>query len=194
MNATPETLPKVPLAPATRSRKPFLIAIGLVIVLFAGTYAFSWFRSLALSSSYLAAANESYDNGDYLQALTGFRDFDEDLNRYVTRGGYFQVERIWASAYAWPVPDGVQTARERIDEIVNQRITIRDAEQFIQVNTGRGNPYMGVIYLRLGELYEAEGDERSARDIYESIPELFPNETGLIERAQDHLTRLEASN
>jgi hypothetical protein len=193
MRATPDTLPDVPVAPATRSRKPFLIAIGLVILLFAGTYVIAWLRAQTLSTNYLASANRSYENGEYLQALTGNRVFDEESNRYIMEGGYFQVERIWANPRAWPVPDGVETARARIDEIVNERITIEDAEEFIQVNTGRDNPYMGIIYLRLGELYEEDGDERSARDIYESIPDLFPTDQALQQRAQENLERLGAS-
>jgi hypothetical protein len=45
----------------------------------------------------------------------------------------------------------------------------------------------------LGELYEQEGDLPSARDIYESIPELFPKRPDLIEKAQAHLERLEGT-
>ncbi|MBW7884840.1 MAG: hypothetical protein H3C34_19805 [Caldilineaceae bacterium] len=51
---------------------------------------------------------------------------------------------------------------------------------------------MGRIFLRLGELYEAEGDARSAKDIYAEIPDLFPNEPALIQQAQAHLQRLES--
>ena len=60
-------------------------------------------------------------------------------------------------------------------------------------NTGRPAPYFGEIYLRLGELYEQEGDLRSAREFYESILELFPNRPDLIEKAQAHLERLEGT-
>jgi tetratricopeptide (TPR) repeat protein len=198
MNATPETLPKVPQAApaaalAKKRRSPFLIGLGVVVVLFVVTYIFAWIRSQALSQEYMANANSSYEEGDYLRALVGFEEFDEDANRYVARGGYFQVQRIWASSYAWPVPAGVETAQQRIDEIINERLTIEDAEQFIQVSAGRGNPYLGIIYLRLGELYEEDGDERSAREIYEEIPELFAGQQSLIDRAADHLNRLGAS-
>jgi tetratricopeptide (TPR) repeat protein len=88
----------------------------------------------------------------------------------------------------------VAEARARIDEIIGERMTIAEAEQFIQENTGRANRYMGPVFLRLGELYEAEGDLRSAEDIYEEVPDLFPNEPNLIERAQAHLARLEQQN
>jgi tetratricopeptide (TPR) repeat protein len=192
MNATPETLPTVPAAPAARTSKVLPIALGLVILLFAATYLIAWMRARALTQQYLDEAAASYEAGDYLEALVGYEEFDQEENRYINRGGYFQVERIWAHRNAWPIPPGVETARARIDEIVNQRITIEDAEQFIQVSAGRGNPYLGLIYLRLGELYEEEGDVRDARDVYESIAELFPNDPTLIQRAEDHLARLEA--
>lgn len=61
----------------------------------------------------------------------------------------------------------------------------------MQANIGRGNPYLGRIYLRTGELYEQEGDLRSAQEIYASVEELFPRDLALIESAQAHLARLE---
>jgi tetratricopeptide (TPR) repeat protein len=194
MNATPNAIPDVPAAAQTRPYKPLLIGFLLVILLFAGTYLVAWIRAQSLTGRYLEEANASYEKGDYLEALAGYQEYDAETKRYVNRGGYAQVERIWVSRYAWPVPEGVEVARERIDEIVSQKMTIEDAEQFIQVNSGRDNPYLGLIYLRLGELYEADGDERSARDVYESIAELFPNNPSLIERAQEHLQRLKASS
>ena len=86
---------------------------------------------------------------------------------------------------------GVERAQTRIDEIINQKITIPEAENFIQANTGKSNPYFGIIYLRLGELYEQDGDVASAKDIYTSIEELFSGEQDLIARAKEHLARLQ---
>jgi hypothetical protein len=102
-----------------------------------------------------------------------------------------KVQRIWASQNAWPVPGYVDDAQTRIREILNQRMTIEEAEGFIQANIGRPNPYMGEVFLRLGELYAEEGDEGAAEDIFEEVPELFPNEPELIERAEQNLSRLE---
>ena len=197
MNATPETFPQAAQAPAEAKSAPkrnyFLIGLGVVVLMFAATYIYAWFRSRALTQEYLNNANASYEQGDYLRALVGFDEYDEESQRYISRGGYFQVQRIWAHRYAWPKPPGLETANQRVDEIINERITIEQAEQFIQVSAGRGNAYLGVIYLRLGELYEAEGDEREALEIYESIPELFAGEEELIQRAEEHLRRLESS-
>lgn len=50
---------------------------------------------------------------------------------------------------------------------------------------------MGIIYLRLGELYEADGRLRDAEDVYTSVPDLFPGDQGLIERARRNLERLQ---
>jgi tetratricopeptide (TPR) repeat protein len=196
MNATLDTLPKTPQVTADVASAPrrnyLLIGLGAAILLFALTYVGAWISAQSLTQEYLQNADQSYQNGDYLQALVGFQEFDENSRRYVSRGGYFQAQRIWASQYAWPIPAGVETANQRINEIINERITISDAEQFIQVNSGRGNPYLGIIYLRLGELYEQEGSLPDARDIYESIPELFASQQDLIERAEQHLQRLDS--
>ena len=168
-----------------------LLGLGLLLLLFAGTYAFAWSRAQSLARTYTADADASYAEGEYLNALTGYEEFDEEANAYITRGGYAKVARIWADPNAWPRPAGVEHAQQRIDEILQQHITIEEAEGFIQANTGRNNPYLGIVFLRLGELYAEEGDERSAEDIYEEIPELFPNEPDLIARAQENLAGLE---
>ncbi len=163
----------------------------IVVALFAGTYAIAWTRANSLTTRFLADADASYAEGNYAQALTGYEEFDPETNAYVTRGGYMKVARIWADQRAWPRPAAVDHAQARIDEILNQRLTIAEAEAFIQRNIGQRNPYIGAVYLRLGELYEEEGDLRSAREIYEEVPSLFPTEPDLIARAEQHLARLE---
>jgi len=162
-----------------------------VIVLVGATYLLAWYEASSLARTYLGDADASYDAGKYLDALVGYEEFDPARNAYVAHGGYLQVERIWADEYAWPRPAGVERAQARIDEIINERMSVQEAEQFIQANTGKQNPYFGVIYLRLGELYEQEGDLVAAKDIYSSIAELFPGEDDLIARAGEHLARLE---
>lgn len=77
----------------------------------------------------------------------------------------------------------------RIHETVYERLTIEDAEQFVQETIGRINPYLGIIYLHLGELYELDGQLRDAEDIYESIPNLFPNDKTLQAQAADDLAK-----
>ncbi len=74
--------------------------------------------------------------------------------------------------------------------MLQQHLTVAQAEGFIQENIGKQNPYLGTIYLRLGELYEQEGDLASAREVYGEIGELFPGQDELIARADAHLARL----
>lgn len=179
-------------APAASPRRAITLFIGLIVVLVL-SYVLAWFSAYRLSQGYLQDANASYDRGDYLDALVGYKEYDEAQKRYVDRGGYMEVERIWADRYAQPVPPDVMQARARIDEIVNQRLTIGDAESFVQANIGRSNPYLALIYLRLGELYEADGSTADARDIYESFSGLFPDASELVARAQQNLDRLESS-
>jgi tetratricopeptide (TPR) repeat protein len=155
------------------------------------TYVLAWHRANSLSTQYLQDANASYQAGNYLEALMGYEKFDPEQNKYVVRGGYIQVEKIWASPYAWPKPANVAHAGTSIDELINQRLALAEAEQFIQMNIGKSNPYFGAVYLRLGELYEQAGDLAAARDVYESMEELFSNQPELIDRAQTHLARLE---
>ena len=172
-------------------RRALRVAI-LAGLLFALSYALAWFNASRLSTRFIQDANAAYDQGEYLESLVGTERFDPQSNQYVKLGGYLDVENIWSSPYSWPVPPELHQASQRSEEIVTQRLTIETAEEYIRANTGRPAPYFAEIYLRLGELYEQEGDLLSAQDIYESMLELFPNRPDLIETAQAHLERLAA--
>jgi tetratricopeptide (TPR) repeat protein len=158
--------------------------------IFLFTYVLAWWDAYQLAANYLDDADASYQEGRYLDALLGYEEFDRAQGNYVARGGYIQVQNIWRSSYAFPVPADVERADWRVDEIIYSRLTIADAEQFVQRNIGRYNPYMGLIYLRLGELYEANGQLLDAQDIYESVPDLFPDDAALTARARAGLERL----
>jgi tetratricopeptide (TPR) repeat protein len=175
------------------TRRRTILIVGAVVVIFVLTYIGAWYSAYHLTESYLASADAKYDEGEYLDALLGYEEFDRGQNRYVDFGGYMQIRRIWSDPYAQPVPAGVARANERINQIINEQLTIEDAEAFVQENVGQSNPYLGMIYLRLGELYEADGELRDAEDIYEDVPDSFPNEAELIERANANLARLQAS-
>lgn len=174
----------------TRFNRRLLLVPLLVLALFGGTYLLAWWNASQLTNRFLADANEHYEQGEYLDALVGGQEFDPQTNRYSKVGGYVDVEKIWSNRYSAPVPAAVQQAKERTDEIIYQHLTIPEAERYIQANIGRPAPYFGEIYLRLGELYEQEGDRVSAREIYESIPDLFPNRPDLLQQADEHLQRL----
>ena len=172
------------------NKRWLFIIFFLIIGLFAVTYVFGWIQALRLASSYYQDAEAAYAQGDYLNALTGYKEFDAERNKYIQRGGYLQVERIWNNSYAWPRPTVYGYAQTRIHEIIQQRITIPMAEGFIQANIGKVTPYLGIVYLRLGELYEQEGDAVAAKDVYQLITESFPNQPDLTAQAQAHLNKL----
>lgn len=177
------------------SRRRTLLLLGGLIVVLLGSYAAAWWTAYRLTLTYLGDADANYDAEQYVKALVGYEEFDRAKNAYIEHGGYMQIERIWADRYAVPVPPEVQRARERIDEIVNVRLTIEEAERYVQENIGRGdNPYLGLIYLRLGELYQADGRLRDAEDIYTSFADEFPQDAALIERARQDLAALQAAN
>ena len=194
----PPSLSPVAQPEAAAVARPGFLRRALLVAFLAGltfalTYAFAWFNASRLTARFIQDADAAYDQGEYLESLVGTERFDPQSNQYVKQGGYLNVEKIWSSSYSWPAPPEVERASQRTQEIVNQRLTIEMAEDYIRANTGRPAPYFGEIYLRLGELYEEDGDLPSARDIYESIIELFPNRPDLIEKAQAHLERLEGT-
>lgn len=180
-----------PDQPPSRLGRNLLIGLAVVVALFAGTFALAWWDGARLSAAYMVDADRAYEAGDFLTALTGAEEFDPTTNVYVTRGGYLPALRVWDHPFAWPRPAGVARAEQRIDEILQERLTVEDAEAYVQANVGKPNPYLGMVYLRLGELYEEEGDTRSAAEIYEEVPALFPNDPELADRARANLERVE---
>ena len=170
-----------------------LLIVFLAGLLFALTYAFAWFNASRLSARFIQDADAAYDQGEYLESLVGAERFDPQSNKYVKQGGYLDVEKIWSSSYSWPAPPELGRASQRSEEIVNERLTIETAEDYIRANTGRPAPYFAEIYLRLGELYEQDGDQRSAIEIYRDVIDLFSGRADLVAKATEHLTRLNAA-
>lgn len=185
----PNPIPSTPASGPSRTRV-FILTVGVVII-FLLAYLLAWWSAYRLTQGYMDDADASYEEGRYLDALVGYEKYSPSKREYIEYGGYMQVQRIWSNDYAWPKPDAPAQAKQRVDEIIQQRLTLEDAELFVQENIGRSNPYMGMIYLRLGELYEADGRLRDAEDIYASIPDLFPNDADLIERARVDLENLQ---
>lgn len=185
----PESV-EVLVSPRRSARRLLIVAIGGV-ALFVITYVLAWLQAYNLSMTYLEDADRSFEEGRYLDALVGYETYDRPAKRYIHFGGYMQIQRIWKSEFARPPFPNLSRAQERIDVIVNNYITIENAEEFVLENSGQSNPYLGLIYLRLGELYEADGRIQEAQDIYKSFEELFKDETELIKRAKAHLERLQ---
>ena len=167
--------------------------ILVLVVLFGGAYALAWYNANQLTTRFMRDANAQYDKGNYMDALVGGEEFNQQSNDYVKIGGYFDVLKIWSSRFSWPRPPAYQQAQKRAQDIIYKRLTVAEAEQYIQSNIGRrAPPFFGEIYLRLGELYEQEGDTADAIDVYQSMESLFPNRPDLIQQAQAHLKRLQA--
>lgn len=186
-----EVAPEAEPASGLDLLKRSLLILALVALLFVLTYAYAWLNAYRLSARFIQDADDSYAQEEYLEALVGGEEFDPQTNRNVKIGGYLSVEKIWSSSYSRPEPPMLERARDRSQEIINDRLTIAMAEDYIRANTGRPAPYFAEIYLRLGELYEEDGDLISAREIYESIPDLFARRSDLVEKAEEHLQRLE---
>jgi len=170
----------------------FLLGMLILSATFLVTYALAWYNANQLATRFFRDAEVSFTEGDYLVALAGYQEFDDETNQYINYGGTLNVEKIYSSPYSWPQPAYVQEAVKRSQEIIAEKLTVEEAEQYIQENTGRpGTPYFAEIYLRLGELYEESGDTEAAIDVYQSYASQFPNRKDLIEKAQKHLTELQ---
>jgi tetratricopeptide (TPR) repeat protein len=179
-------------AARARFRKRLLVGLLILAALFFVTFALAWYNANQLATRFYQDAETSFQAGDYLKALVGYQKFDNATNKYINYGGYLNVEKIWSSPNSWPQPAYVQQAVKRSQEIIGQKLTVQQAETYIQENTGRpGTPYFAEIYLRLGELYEQNGDAKDAIDVYQSFASQFPDRKDLIDQAQQHLAKLQ---
>jgi len=182
-------------AASARFRKRFLLGLLILTATFLVTYVLAWYNANQLATRFLQDSEATYNAGDYLKALVGYQKFDDRTNKYINYGGFLNVEKIWSSRYSWPQPPYVQQAVKRSQEIIGQKLTVQQAEQYIQDNKCRqGTPYFAEIYLRLGELYEQNGDTQEAIDIYQSNASQFPDRKDLSEQAQQHLAKLQSQN
>jgi len=175
--------------------KPLVLGLLVLAAVFLVNYVLAWYNANQLGTRFFQDSEASFNTGDYLKSLVGYQTFDNASNKYVNYGGYLSVEKIWSSAYSWPQPAYTQQAIQRSQEVINQKLTVQQAEQYIIDNTGRpGTPYFAEIYLRLGELYEQAGNSKDAIDIYQSYAAQFPGRADLIAIAQQHLTKLNSTN
>ena len=193
--ATSDAAATAVAAARRRFVKNLLLGLLILAALFLITYALAWYNANQLASRFFQDSEASFKAGDYLKALVGYQKFDATTNKYINYGGYLNVEKIWSSPYSWPQPPYLQQAVQRAQEVISQKLTVQQAEQYIQENTGRpGTPYFAEIYLRLGELYEQNGDTKDAIDVYQSYASQFPDRPDLIEQAQQHLAKLQSQN
>lgn len=165
------------------------LAMLMVLLAVVLTYALAWYRAYRLTEHFLQEATSSYRAGRYLEALLGHESFDERRKRYVYRGGYIQMEAIWADPFAWPRYSGLKEVRSRILETINQ-LSVAEAEGFIQTYSGKGGPYLGRVFLRLAQLYMERGEVQSARELLEQMPELFSQEAEVLEEARRLLEQM----
>lgn len=170
-------------ATAKRPRR-YGLYLALAFLLVVLTYVLAWNRANNLTSRFLAEAQASYQQGRYLEALVGYESFDQRRNRHVYHGGYIQIEAIWDDTYAWPRYKGLKEVHSKIEEIIQHKLTLEEAESFVQTYTGKKNPYLGPVFVRLGELYAQRGDKQTAKELLMEVRDLFPSDKDLIAKAE----------
>ena len=192
--SVPLPVPVVAAARPISWQRRLLLIVLAVVILFAFTYALAWYNSSRLGKEFFQDAEVSYSDGRYLDALVGYDEVNKQANTRIPRGGYYQTTRLWASNFALPKPDFYAVASERIQTIMQDKLDINSAEEFIQRYTGRNHPLFPDIYLRLGQLYEASGDNSSAIEIYRDCATLFPDRPDITQAAKENLSRLGVKN
>ncbi len=175
--------------PVSWSKRLLFVALAVAGLFIIG-YLLAWIDSSSLAGEFYASAEAAYQEGRYLDALTGYDVIDPATKERTAHGGYFQITRLWGNNGALPKPANYDRAVERINDIIYHKLDISTAEAFIQRYTGRSHPFFPDVYLQLGRLYEQSGDQATAIEIYKECARLFPNRADITQAALADLERL----
>ena len=109
--------------------------------------------------------------------------YRSDIDRLIAERGFKTVDVVSIA------PDNPQKEAMRA-KFLDEHFHKEDEVRFFVAGSGLFTLHVGD---KVYEIKCEEGDLISARDIYESIQELFPNRPDLIEKAKAHLERLEGT-
>lgn len=161
--------------------------ILLIIIL---TYGTAWGQMYMDSKRYYSDAMESYNRKDYAVAIKGKKVENENSDGYVYKGGFQQAADIWTSAYAIPKPKVYYDSKDKINEIINNHINIKNGTDMFNKYFKIDKGYLNQVMLRVVDLYIKDGDKDSAKETLDLIKEAFPNDVETQKVVKDKLDKL----
>jgi len=168
--------------------KGILIAAYVIAM----TYAWSWYESNSMSARYYQDALRKFNNGDYISALKGEEFEKEDKSGYYFSGGFQQVVQIWEHPFACPRPDEYKLAGEKINEIIDEKITIEMGMEMFNRYFRQDNFYLGRVLLKTGERYYEKGEQDKAMDTYRMAREIFVLNEDIVKEADEKIMEIMA--
>lgn len=138
-----------------------LITIGSLILVSLVIYIWSWQEVNIKTNKYYDDAIKSYESGDYMAALKGKGSSGLETSS-ISKGGFQNVVQAWSVPYAVPKPAEYNEALRKIDELINQKLTIELGEKIYDKYVGVDDTYLPQVMIRIGDMYKEKGDVEKA--------------------------------
>jgi len=160
-----------------------VLAVALV-------YGYVWFGSYQLANKYYDQAESSMGKGNYGIALKGDDIFNKTSGKYEYIGGYEQVLNIWKNGYAWPKPPVYAKAKDKIDTIINDKLTPEEGVQLVQQYMRQSNGFLPEILAASTQKLIDQGRMDEAKDVYAMLTDAFGSEPGIQKQIEELAARL----
>ena len=151
-----------------------LIAPAVIAAVIAVAYAQVWYESYKRAETYYDEAMGKYAAGQYVSALKGERTLSPDGKNYVFSGGFQQVLETWEHPFALPKPAVFKRAQAKIDEMIEEKMSVSDGEQAFKQFFRLDNRFLDRILIRVRDRYAEQGQKRDALDVYQTVLDAFP--------------------
>jgi tetratricopeptide (TPR) repeat protein len=167
--------------------KKWMIISSAVVIFVLVVYGWGWIQSYTMSERYFQQANANMKAGNYAIALKGTPSTNGDTDY---QGGYEQVVNMWSGPWSFPRPSIYWEAEHQIQDIIQNKLTISDAQDIIQTYLNLDNEYLPEIMLQIGDESLKNGDIDTAREAYNQVIQVFGEDTNAVKAATEQLKKL----
>ncbi|WP_123042987.1 hypothetical protein [Cohnella candidum] len=157
------------------------LAAVLAVVL---VYGYVWLGSYKMAVKYYDQAEENMNKQRYDIALKGDEAYNRTSKKYEYVGGYEQVLSIWKSPYAWPRPAVYDKAKDKIDEIVNDKLTPEAGVQLVQKYLRQDNAFLPEILVSSTKKLIEQDRKDEAKDVLDMLSDAFGSQPGMQEQIE----------
>ncbi|MCG8452212.1 MAG: hypothetical protein MI717_03395 [Spirochaetales bacterium] len=150
-----------------KSVKIIFVLLFVVILV----YLLTWNEIKSKSELYYNYSVEFYENNEFEKAIKGHEQVIR--NQYVYFSGLQQICTAWESPLSWPKPKVYSQAKEKLNDIIVDKMSIEERNSFIKKYFQIDKKYLAEMMLSIGDSYYERGELEKALQTYEKVKEIF---------------------
>lgn len=158
------------------------IAVFIAII-----YVVAWAQVYRMSQRYYAQAEVNLKVGNYALAIKGTPSVNGETDY---QGGLEQVVNMWSNAWARPRPSVYGQADTQLNTLIQTKLSSQDVQNIFQTYLGLDNQYLAQIMLASADRSAKHGDIAGAKQDYNTVIEVFTNDSVDIHLAKARLAML----